>query len=175
VELDSLREYASGAEQRAAMAQCCSEEKDATIEELAALIASREASQVALVETVQAFINHQLPSMPATPRDGSSRDGHDGEGEVAARRFEAMVSFWQDRLRAQAELSTLKLRGVSADEFDSTIEDTLTAQNEEETADESSENSSCTPSEEQSPTATGGKRLLVAECSAGDLAPITPL
>lgn len=105
-----LQQRLAEATERAARVQRESEEKDSAISELAQLVASREASQVALVDTVQAFINHQLPSLPATPRDGASG----GDADVAAKRFEAMVGYWQDRLHAQAEVSSLKLRSLDS-------------------------------------------------------------
>lgn len=75
-------------------------EKDATIAELAQLVASREAAQIALVETVQEFLQQQ--SMPSTPRCSSSQDN--------VPKLEEQIDYWQGRLQNQAEEAVDRLR-----------------------------------------------------------------
>jgi hypothetical protein len=76
-------------------------EKDAIIAELAQLVASREAAQIALVETVQEFLQQQ--SMPSTPRCSSS------QGNVP--KLEEQIDYWQERLQNQADEAVDRLRG----------------------------------------------------------------
>jgi len=77
-------------------------EKDATIAELAQLVASREAAQIALVETVQDFLQQQ--SMPSTPRCSSS------QGINAPLKLEDQIDYWQERLQNQADEAVERLR-----------------------------------------------------------------
>lgn len=77
-------------------------EKDAIIAELAQLVASREAAQIALVETVQEFLQQQ--SMPSTPRCSSS------QGVDAPKLLEDQIDYWQERLHNQADEAVERLR-----------------------------------------------------------------
>jgi hypothetical protein len=102
--------------------------------QLAELLASREASHVALVETIEAYMAHQLPSMPPTPR-GAPTPGEEAPNEE--QRFQAMVSFWQARLAVQAEQASRKLRGEADDgcEEEEALEDGMCSDGKEQQED----------------------------------------
>jgi len=106
-ENEDLRNALATAEKEA----CAREE---TVTELALMLASREASQVALVDTVHSYIARHITSLPATPRGpGEITDPPPGakaaEGEGPATNS---AQYWQERLQAQAEKAALKLRNL---------------------------------------------------------------
>jgi hypothetical protein len=124
--LDRYRELerrAEEAEEAAATLAKQVKEKDAIVAELATLIATREASELALVKNVQTFINQSLSSLPATPRDQAVAAGTAAMHlQQQQQRMEAMAHYLQDRLQAKAESSTPRLMGiVPSDPNDNTV------------------------------------------------------
>lgn len=73
------------------------------------MLAAREASHQALSETLQAYLSHQLPSMPPTPRDVPGTG--DSTAAVDAQRFNTMVAFWAQRLQVQAAEAMTRVGG----------------------------------------------------------------
>ena len=110
-EIEQLHRQLAAKEAEISEAQRAAQEREATVQELAHMLAAREASQVALVDTVNAFIVQQA-SLPATPRAADS--GNASDTEANGKRFESMVTFWQERLQAQALESSLKLRQAAS-------------------------------------------------------------
>lgn len=94
------------------------QEKEETIQELAHMLASREASQMALIETVQSYIAQQcvIPSLPATPTNATTAIGGTGIENWDADATQSQLEIIIERLHAQAEIGTKKLREVGLHE-----------------------------------------------------------
>lgn len=114
--LEALRLQLAKAEEALALAHLEIKEKEETIQELAHMLASREASQMALIETVQSYIAQQggNVSLPATPRSTAtdSTGMENCDADVTQSQLEAII----ERLHAQAEIGTMKLRAVGLHE-----------------------------------------------------------
>ena len=114
--LEALRIQLAKAEEALALAHVEIKEKEETIQELAHMLASREASQMALIETVQSYIAQQCgnASLPATPRSTAtdSTGMETCDADVTQSQLEAII----ERLHAQAEIGTMKLRAVGLHE-----------------------------------------------------------
>lgn len=105
------------------------QEQQAAVEELAHMLAAREASQVNLVDTVHEFLASQSISMPNTPRDAMNTPRGSGGGNAGS--GNEQLSYWQERLEAQAAASALKLRNVNSSNAntDTDVKKTMTTDN----------------------------------------------
>ena len=171
-------------------------EQESAVQELAYMLAAREASHEALIDTVHAFVSQNV-SLPPTPRDAiptsamtaglpAGEERGDTTGAVAdipanesAKQLETIVSFWQERLEAQvAEGSnSLKPRERQSSGHSNTDLDATFSKELEEEEDDDDDNSSSSSDDDDMGTPPIDKKIdaFVLSSSSSPLGPVTPM
>ena len=174
------------------------EEQESAVQELAYMLAAREASHGALIDTVHAFVSQNISSLPPTPRDAITTTniasaglntgergnpasaGPTGESAVeSSKKLETMVSFWQERLEAQAaELtgssSAFKLKELRSDSGNGVgFSDSHTKVDDENCCDDDDSSEDGSSSDGDTVTPPADRKGASLPCSTS-LGPVTP-
>jgi len=176
-------------------------EQESAVQELAYMLAAREASHGALIDTVHAFVSQDVSSLPPTPRDLNTprattaglpgEQGCHNSGAMAgvavpegAKNLEAVVSFRQERLEAQVvECSNASIpkeersssSGGGAD-LDVSLSKIVDDDNDTNSDDGSSSNDDDDDDIVTSPTDKKTNNLMLPSLSAASpLGPVTPI
>ncbi|KAG7669220.1 hypothetical protein Ndes2526B_g05518 [Nannochloris sp. 'desiccata'] len=173
-------------------------EQESAVQEVAYMLAAREASHGALIDTVHAFVSQNVSSLPPTPRDSTStsataslpgEEGGHNNGAIAdaaaiesAKKLETMVSFWQERLEAHVAVDSCTLkskehRGVGDDvvgtDLDVSFSNVVAYDDHDDTIDDDS----CSNSDGDTVTPPTDRKLdsVLMSYTSTLLGPVTPI